>query len=70
MKKIINILITLIILAILYYAYDRLFEIFPDRAIVIGFLVFVALIILYFSLRPCFAKERKEKINGNTEERD
>lgn len=57
LKRIFNIVITLFLLCVLYYFYDELFEVYSGREIVIGLLIVVALIIIYFSLKPCFEKK-------------
>lgn len=59
MRKWINICFAVLIIAALYYAYDKLFDIYSTKTIVYVFLGIVALVILYSSLRLCFIKKDK-----------
>ena len=44
---------------IVYLGIDMLFDIFSNREIVVGLLSVVIAVMLYFSLKPCFTKDKK-----------
>ena len=60
MKKVLNTIITIVLLMALYYGYDKLFDFYGQKTIVFAFIIIVMLTILFFSLRLCFVKKDDE----------
>ena len=58
MKKLGTIVIIIAVAAVIYLVIDTLFDLFTDREIIVGLLSIVTAIMLYFSLKPCFTKNK------------